>query len=346
MVGFRSKESYIKKFGHEEGERRYKTCVERREKRERRKRQESRTVKLSNDPLVDLKEGRAIRCRACGALLTRIQWTHFSSGKCGVDSIKNYRELYPDAPLVAPALAKVTSMTLENMIDAYGDVEGRCKWDEYRKRQAETNTFVYKERVHGFTTEDFEQYNQDRAQTLTAMIRRHGEEEGLTRWNDYVERQRFTTSLEYFVERYGLIDGTEKYTNFCQKRRFQEVNTSRKEDELYALLRSELKDETLKQSVCIDIRVDFGPFDIGSIEKRRLIEFYGTYWHCDPRKYLAEDIHPTRQKPARTIWSRDQAKRTFATNRGYRIFIVWEADYDQDKDQVISSIAEWWKKKD
>ena len=51
------------------------------------------------------------------------------------------------------------------------------------------------------------------------MIQRHGEEEGLRRWNKYCERQAYAgCKKEYFIEKYGEEEGTEKYETILTNR--------------------------------------------------------------------------------------------------------------------------------
>ncbi len=49
------------------------------------------------------------------------------------------------------------------------------------------------------------------------LIVRHGEELGILKWEEYVERQRYTTSIEYFVSKYGN-KGELKWNQFCKDR--------------------------------------------------------------------------------------------------------------------------------
>ena len=96
------------------------------------------------------------------------------------------------------------AMTKEKMIDKYGEEEGNKKWEKYCKRQSETNTFEYKQKIYGWTEEEFKKYNKSRAVTLKNLIKKYGEEEGNKRWNDYIEQQKLTKSLEYMVEKFGI----------------------------------------------------------------------------------------------------------------------------------------------
>jgi len=52
--------------------------------------------------------------------------------------------------------------TLENMIKKHGEIDGKIKWDEYREKQAHSNSFEYKKKKYGWTKEQFDEFNKSR----------------------------------------------------------------------------------------------------------------------------------------------------------------------------------------
>lgn len=331
----RSKEYFINRYGEDEGNRLALRSEHLRTLAER----DRSIVVDKNNPEKSIEIGNAIRCNACGAVMSRLQWRHFKY-KCSVQTIDDYKIAYPGAPLVAPNLIKLQGATLENMIAANGEEAGKKKYDNYCAKQAETNTFEYKAKKYGMSKDEFAAYNASRAVTIKNLIARHGEDEGMTIWENYRERQRYTMKIEYFIETYGEIDGVQRYEIFCRGRNFNGgvCITSTVENVFY---------ESLHEHIEIEQQIDLGsayfrPFDFGSIKHKKLIEFYGSYWHADPKTFKETDRHPTTHQTAKMIWSRDRAKRTFALNRGYDIFVIWENDYYADPDGVLTRVIEWW----
>ena len=104
------------------------------------------------------------------------------------------------------------------MVKKYGEEKGLEKWNSYCQKQAITNTFEYKQEKYGWTKEQFDEFNKNRAVTLELCIERHGEKEGKKLWEEYCERQCYTTSLEYMINEYGEEEGTKKYNNFAESR--------------------------------------------------------------------------------------------------------------------------------
>jgi hypothetical protein len=57
-----------------------------------------------------------------------------------------------------------------------------------------------------------------------------------------------------------------------------------------------------------------------------IIEIYGTYWHCDPRKYSGEYYNKSIKLTAQEIWERDKKRKLFLESLGYAVKIFWESD--------------------
>lgn len=69
--------------------------------------------------------------------------------------------------------------------------------------------------------------------------------------------------------------------------------------------------------------------------RNKIIEYNGTYWHCDPRFY-DEGFKINGGTSAKEIWERDLEKTRIALEKGYSILHVWESDYKDDKEKIIN----------
>lgn len=58
-----------------------------------------------------------------------------------------------------------------------------------------------------------------------------------------------------------------------------------------------------------------------------VIEYYGTYWHCDPRKYDCSFYNAKKDKTAQEIWDYDLQRQTAIKDQGYTFIVIWETDY-------------------
>jgi G:T-mismatch repair DNA endonuclease (very short patch repair protein) len=77
-------------------------------------------------------------------------------------------------------------------------------------------------------------------------------------------------------------------------------------------------------------------FVISSI--KYCIEFNGDFWHLNPEIYNENTHHPILNKSAKEIWQFDENKIKLLESDGFKVKVVWEKDYLNNKEQVIQTI--------
>ena len=89
----------------------------------------------------------------------------------------------------------------------------------------------------------------------------------------------------------------------------------------------------------------FGPYVVDMIVDMLIIEFNGTYWHADPRRYKAEDVlkFPNGDVLAEDIRKKDANRTEYLTQLGYQVFVIWEIDWKHDKYAVINDIKQLYE---
>lgn len=332
-MGNTTLERCIEKHGEELGRLHYHKLVNNRQRRAYR-----RSKPIDNTP-NDVIAGRGIQCSICGKIFKRITPPHLKNNCVESTTIEEYRRRFPNNELMSDEQRVYTSNTKDSIVEKYGTGIGEARWEDYCKLQKETNTYEYKHANYGMTRDEFSEYNSSRASTLENFVLRHGEIEGNIKWNEYVSRQRYTTTEQYFIETYGEISGKEKYNKFCEARVQAEKNRSKIEEQVFAELSNHITG--LEQSVRLQ-NLYYGPYDYGSHSCKKLIEFYGSYWRADPTLFNDDDIISQKGMTAKHIRSRDQAKRTYAITRGYEVFVIWEREWKAHKEDIILKIKEWW----
>ena len=60
---------------------------------------------------------------------------------------------------------------------------------------------------------------------------------------------------------------------------------------------------------------------------RVIIEYYGDYWHGNPKKYSENDL--IKRKLVKDKWAEDEKRKTVLFNGGYYVYEIWESDYKQ-----------------
>lgn len=77
--------------------------------------------------------------------------------------------------------------------------------------------------------------------------------------------------------------------------------------------------------------------DIVEEELKIIIEFYGNFWHRNPKMFLPEDIS-CNNLASKEIWEKDNIRQKELEMLGYTVYIVWEEDYKQDRQTVLEHI--------
>ena len=247
------------------------------------------------------------------------------------DYTKKRRETYKKHGPYPPSINR------EKFIERYGEIDGMKRyidWIDKRRRTLSLNGFIEKFGVEGKSKyEEFCKRMDTRS--LEARVKRYGAIEGLTIYNESNKRSSYTSSREYYIEKYGLVDGLQRWTEHCHKIvRARRGNTkiSRKSQICFWKLYSKLP-ETLK-SICwfgeLNEEHIFYVFSHPGITSiivdfkcgNKIIEFNGTYWHKN-KSIL------------------DMEKKTYLNNCGYDVHIITEADWDTNNDNVIAAVMKF-----
>lgn len=235
-----------------------------------------------------------------------------------------------------------SAITFENLKNKFGDVEGKKRWDDYCLKQKETNSYEYKNKKYNMTLEEFDNYNKSRAFTLKNSIKRHGLEKGTLLWEQCCERQRYTTTIEYFIERDGLEKGTKAFDEFSFRR--QEKNwkssgsISSAERIFYHSITNVFLEISIDTQFIIKNNKGYKIYDFIIKDKNIIIEFNGDFWHMNPKTYKATDIHPIAKYTAQEKWLIDKDKKMLAESFGFKVIDIWESDWIKDPDKVLDYI--------
>lgn len=250
--------------------------------------------------------------------------------------------------------SQTVGITEEAMIRKWGEEEGKKRWKSYCDKQSETNKFEYKQEKYGWTKEQFDEYNKSRSVTLELCIERHGEEAGRKMWDEYCERQRYTTSLEYMIEEYGEEEGTKKFKDFVLARANSgSYGYSENSQDLFYNIINKIqnKDNIFFYKLNKEYSVQYSTTAVYNLdyydkEKNLVIEFLGDYWHANPKIYKAETVFSRSENPilAKQIWKYDkQRKHNICKVLNNPIYIeVWESDWNENPDKVIEEILKYY----
>lgn len=166
----------------------------------------------------------------------------------------------------------------------------------------------------GMSEEDAKKALHDRQSTfsLEKCIKRYGEEEGIKKFNG--RQIKWKNSL------------IKSFLKNGDSRGFQSSIANKLFDDISKLMNIE---NPYKEKFIYDKESKNG-YAYDFCYGKKLIEFQGDYWHCNPNKYDENYINKTSKMTAKEIWKKDIDKRKVAEKFGYKIHYVWESDYKKD----------------
>ena len=313
-----------------------------------------------------------------GKKYTRITHTH--TKKYGM-SVDEYCQTYNVSrqDIICKLLRGKLSWTKKSCIKMYGDIEGTKRWNEYRQKQAISNTYEYKKQKHGWTKEQFRKYNLSRASTRDNFIKRYGKNTGERKWNEYCKLQSYAgSSKEYYQEMYGDIKGLEMWDDLCRRKsntlstfidrygaeegtkRFQSYNDNR--FTFHSGISQELFIELSKTAPILDniyYATKDGEYSVYDSENniiyfydyvdyttKKCIEFNGDIFHGNPAIYKSMDCPNPYNKKLKCldIWNYDKLKiECINRERKIDVLVVWESDYRKDPDRVVAECIKFLK---
>lgn len=186
--------------------------------------------------------------------------------------------------------------------------------------------------------------------SVEQFTKKYGEEEGLIRYNKrkYLisknsARNKFPCTLENFIKRYGIIDGTKKYNDRCDKisytsskdyliskygeekgndmwkNKYKSTRISKASKQISEIL------DILNINYEIEKSIKSKFVDYYLTDYNIIIEFYGDYWHANPKRYESDYYINQFKMTANEIWEKDKKRINILKESSNSIIIIWES---------------------
>jgi hypothetical protein len=198
--------------------------------------------------------------------------------------------------------------SLENFIKRYGKKEGKIKWKERQIKWQNT--------LNSKSPEEKKRINKSKGITLKNMIRKWGEVEGTRRYYQWLDKTH-----------YNIKNNILFYSKVSQE--LFNILLDNIEDKDNVKFATHKKEKIIKGNDFIYF-YDF-------CYKNKIIEFNGDMWHANPRLFKKNDKpNPHNNLSSKEIWNYDNKKINEAKKEGYKILIIWESDFKNNKKEIIS----------
>lgn len=164
-----------------------------------------------------------------------------------------------------------------------------------------------------------------------------------------------TNNLKTYIKKYGdagyekwKIRNKEWSIIMEQKYRNNEYNRSPKDESCFSSnIEKEFIDLLSKEIDNIETQFKIykkeGGFFLydALVNNKIIIEFNGDFWHANPNIYDKNWVHPILKESASSIWKYGDEKINRAKELGYKILIVWEADFNKDKEGTLHNVLKF-----
>ena len=155
-----------------------------------------------------------------------------------------------------------------------------------------------------------------------------------------IKQEQTKFSKKMCIEKYGIDLGTQIW----QDRQIKWKNSLKNSGIYLGVSKISLKlfnkiSETIdlqfgEQEACIigDNRLYF--VDCLQQTNKKIIEFYGDYWHANPNKFTEDMI--SKNRTAKSIWEIDNKRIEELEKLGYKVLIVWENEVYKNFEDTVN----------
>ena len=85
------------------------------------------------------------------------------------------------------------------------------------------------------------------------------------------------------------------------------------------------------RQVGVKISDRFFKLDAYEPEINLIYEFYGDYWHGNPKVYKPGDMNMANKKTFGELYSKTMERENYLKSLGYKIISIWESDFNKIK---------------
>jgi hypothetical protein len=174
------------------------------------------------------------------------------------------------------------------------------------------------------------------------LLRGYSEQEAI----EIISKSQVTFNYEKCIEKYGKTEGGKRWAR-RQEKWIKSLNSSGLKSGFSKISQELFAEISL---VCPFIlygmnekilTADENSYMIDCIhqDNKKIIEFYGDYWHANPKKFTEQ--HRIHKRSAKEVWERDNIKINDLRNLGYDVLVIWESEYKSNREATIKKCIQF-----
>ena len=268
-------------------------------------------------------------CPICGQKFQQITSTHFK-----IHGYNNIDEVYRDYP----DLQVTCNKFIENNLKGENNPMSSKNKSELKRKQASPYSLEHYYKKGAKTVEDTilmrKQFldTLDRSTWIQSTNIEYYTRQGYSLEEaQELRRQKYATNtIEHYIKIYGpelAVQKKKERVNKWKQTLFTGNTHSKISDTFFEKIANEYNSDNIfygnnEYTLVLD-NITALP-DFIDIEKKKIIEFYGDYWHCNPLKYNSTFFNKHKELTAKQIWEKDNERIQLLKNNGYDVLIIWE----------------------
>lgn len=203
------------------------------------------------------------------------------------------------------------------------------KANETKEQNNGYNTRMEFYTKQGLSAEEAEQAltNRQRTFSLDICIEKHGEVDGIKRWQR--RQTKWLATLDALPEK--------------EKQRINKLKAEgARNNKTYSKISKELFEQIKRPESYFGLHektlfINDRYYRPDFLNRNKIIEFFGDYWHANPERYGENEVlnYPYQRMTAKEKWEHDTKRIAVFKTAGYEVLIVWESDYRKDPEGTI-----------
>ena len=248
----------------------------------------------------------------------------------------------------AEKICKSFSFNKNDYIEKYG----LKKWNDKLLKIITRREYFLEDAQCNYDLADFLLSKRQSTFSKKKCIKKYGKRKGLKVWKERQEKWQHTlnskpqeekdrinkskaNTLNNFINRHGVHLGKIKYKKYIENK-YDISNTSSAVSSAGNMFLQIIEDNL---SINIKREVKIGKYRVDGVYKKIIFEFNGDYWHCNPKIYFKNYYNKSINMLSKEKWELDKERIIFLEKEGYNVIVVWEDDWNKNKDEIIKKCS-------